>query len=80
MLTSYYFSIFLLFPIFIHYSLFIFLLTGYAVITMDNAAVWVDGRYHKQAETELDCNWLIMKYGKHYVRENTHAINSALMF
>lgn len=34
------------------------------MITLDKAAVWVDGRYYKQAETEIDCNWIMMKYGE----------------
>lgn len=42
----------------------IFISLGQAVVTMDKAAVWVDGRYHTQAPTEVDCNWLIMKTGR----------------
>jgi len=30
---------------------------------MDKAALWVDGRYHKQVETEVDCNWTAQKLG-----------------
>ena len=37
---------------------------GTAVVTMDEAAVWTDGRYFIQAERELDCNWLLMKQGE----------------
>uniref|UniRef100_A0A7M5X5T1 Uncharacterized protein n=2 Tax=Clytia hemisphaerica TaxID=252671 RepID=A0A7M5X5T1_9CNID len=36
---------------------------GTVLVTLDKAALWVDGRYHKQAETEVDCNWIIQKYG-----------------
>jgi len=36
---------------------------GTAVITLDKAAVWTDGRYHDQAETQVDCNWIIQKQG-----------------
>lgn len=37
---------------------------GIAVITLQNAALWTDGRYFTQAEQELDCtNWFLMKEG-----------------
>lgn len=36
---------------------------GTVVITLDNAALWTDGRYHAQAAEELDENWLLMKKG-----------------
>lgn len=39
---------------------------GLAVVTLDRAAVWTDGRYFLQAENELDCNWILMKMGKIY--------------
>jgi len=39
--------------------------SGSAVITLDQAALWVDGRYWAQAENELDCaNWLLMRQGE----------------
>ena len=28
---------------------------------MDEAAVWLDGRYYLQGEDQLDCNWLMMR-------------------
>lgn len=34
---------------------------------MDKAALWVDGRYHLQANDQLDCNWLLMMEGIPYV-------------
>jgi len=34
---------------------------GFAVVTPSSAAVWVDGRYYIQAETQLDCNWILMR-------------------
>ncbi|KAJ8315280.1 hypothetical protein KUTeg_007430 [Tegillarca granosa] len=37
---------------------------GRAVVFPDRAALWTDGRYHLQAENELDCNWILMKKGK----------------
>ena len=37
---------------------------GTAVVLQDIAALWVDGRYYLQAESELDCNWLLMKRGE----------------
>uniref|UniRef100_A0A183T986 Xaa-Pro aminopeptidase 1 n=1 Tax=Schistocephalus solidus TaxID=70667 RepID=A0A183T986_SCHSO len=36
---------------------------GTAVITMDEAALWTDGRYHDQAAQELDENWTLMREG-----------------
>ena len=38
---------------------------GTAVVTLDNAALWTDGRYWTQAEDELDCqNWYLMRSGQ----------------
>ncbi|KAK7068100.1 Xaa-Pro aminopeptidase 2 [Halocaridina rubra] len=34
---------------------------GLAVVTLDKQALWTDGRYFRQADDELDCNWLLMK-------------------
>lgn len=37
---------------------------GTAVITLNKAALWTDGRYHLQASKQLDfTNWLLMKDG-----------------
>lgn len=37
---------------------------GTAVITLDKAALWTDGRYHLQASQQLDPkNWILMKDG-----------------
>ena len=38
--------------------------SGAAVVTLDKAALWTDGRYFLQAEMELDCNWILQKQGK----------------
>ena len=37
---------------------------GTAVVTDKLAALWVDGRYHLQADQQLDCQWTIMKSGQ----------------
>lgn len=37
---------------------------GDAVVTLGKAALWTDGRYHLQADLELDCNWILMKRGR----------------
>ncbi|XP_017795279.1 PREDICTED: xaa-Pro aminopeptidase 1-like [Habropoda laboriosa] len=37
---------------------------GEAVITMSKAVFWTDGRYHIQADHQLDCNWILMKHGR----------------
>lgn len=37
---------------------------GTAIITLNKAALWTDGRYHLQASNQLDLtNWLLMKDG-----------------
>ena len=36
---------------------------GVAVVTLEHAALWTDGRYFLQAEQELDSNWQLMKSG-----------------
>lgn len=38
---------------------------GEAIITLEKAAFWTDGRYHLQAEKQLDTDyWIIMKTGQ----------------
>ena len=37
---------------------------GTAVVTLNESAVWTDGRYFIQAENQLDCNWILMKQGE----------------
>ncbi|XP_011306386.1 xaa-Pro aminopeptidase 1 isoform X2 [Fopius arisanus] len=36
---------------------------GEALVTGNKAILWTDGRYHIQADNQLDCNWILMKYG-----------------
>ena len=36
---------------------------GVAVVTADKALLWTDGRYHAQAEAEMDHNWTLIKEG-----------------
>ncbi|XP_015776757.1 PREDICTED: xaa-Pro aminopeptidase 1-like, partial [Acropora digitifera] len=36
---------------------------GTAVVTETKAALWTDGRYYLQAESQLDSNWILMKDG-----------------
>ncbi|XP_020295575.1 xaa-Pro aminopeptidase 1-like isoform X2 [Pseudomyrmex gracilis] len=40
---------------------------GEALVTIDKAIFWTDGRYHIQADHQLDCNWILMKEGEHDV-------------
>lgn len=42
---------------------------GIAIVTIDKAVLWTDGRYHVQANHQLDCNWILMKRGEHDVRK-----------
>ncbi|KAK2586968.1 hypothetical protein KPH14_010942 [Odynerus spinipes] len=37
---------------------------GNALVTIDKAVLWTDGRYHLQADLELDCDWILMKKGQ----------------
>lgn len=37
--------------------------SGTAVVTTMKAALWTDGRYFLQAESQLDGNWLLMRDG-----------------
>lgn len=36
---------------------------GTAVVTQKEALLWTDGRYHQQAEQQLDENWTLMRDG-----------------
>ena len=36
---------------------------GTAVVTLQQALLWTDGRYHLQASQQLDENWTLMKDG-----------------
>lgn len=37
---------------------------GDVVITVNKAILWTDGRYHIQADHQLDCNWILMRQGQ----------------
>ena len=37
---------------------------GDAIVTLDRALAWTDGRYFLQAANQLDCNWELMKMGQ----------------
>ena len=58
-------------------NVFISDILGQAVVTLDKAALWTDGRYFLQAEMELDCNWILQKEGRgiivfhHYIPEKS---------
>jgi Xaa-Pro aminopeptidase len=36
---------------------------GTAIVTLDSAALWTDGRYYLQASQQLDSNWILQKAG-----------------
>ncbi|XP_015591446.1 xaa-Pro aminopeptidase ApepP [Cephus cinctus] len=40
---------------------------GDALITLNKAVLWTDGRYHIQADNQLDCSWILMKQGRNGV-------------
>lgn len=37
---------------------------GDVIVTYDKAVLWTDGRYHLQADDQLNCDWLLMKHGQ----------------
>ena len=39
---------------------------GTAIVTDTKAALWTDGRYYLQAESQLDSNWTLMKDGEYW--------------
>jgi Xaa-Pro aminopeptidase len=51
---------------------------GTAVITTDQALLFTDGRYHSQAEKELDANWTLMKVGVTGVPTPTEYLTATL--
>ena len=48
-----------------NFYLFIFFFTrvGDAVVTLNKAGMWTDGRYFLQASMQMDNNWKLMKDG-----------------
>ena len=40
------------------------IISGWAVVTENEQALWTDGRYFLEAEDTLDCNWILMRRGK----------------
>ena len=38
-------------------------ISGDAIVTLNKAALWTDGRYFLQASMELDDNWTLQKSG-----------------
>lgn len=51
---------------------------GMAVVTLNSAALWVDGRYHLQADQQLDCQWIVMKSGQEQVPSISEWLKSVL--
>ncbi|XP_041355020.1 xaa-Pro aminopeptidase 1-like [Gigantopelta aegis] len=51
---------------------------GTAVILGNKAALWTDGRYFLEAESQLDCNWILMKSGVTGVPSVTEWLTSEL--
>ena len=39
-------------------------IAGTAIVTDTKAALWTDGRYYLQAESQIDSNWMLMKDGE----------------
>jgi hypothetical protein len=53
---------------------------GYAAITLQDAALWTDGRYYNQAEKQLDSNWKLMKSGLPGVPTLSEWLSSVIIF
>jgi len=51
---------------------------GTAVVTLEKAALWTDGRYFLQAGKELDENWTLMKMGQKETPEINEWLNEVL--
>lgn len=45
------------------YTFFLSKILGFAIVTMDKAALWTDGRYFLQASKQLSSDWILMKAG-----------------
>ena len=49
-------------------------------MTQTEAALWVDGRYHLQADKQTDDNWLVMKQGKtNYQSSKRRALSLSIL-
>lgn len=44
---------------------------GTAVVTLNEALLWTDGRYHQQAEQQIDENWTLMKGFEYQITNQT---------
>lgn len=51
---------------------------GLAVVTLESAALWTDGRYFLQASKQLDANWTLMKSGLPGVPTKEEWLNQTL--
>ncbi|XP_060524186.1 xaa-Pro aminopeptidase 1-like isoform X2 [Cylas formicarius] len=49
---------------------------GDAIITLDKAALWTDGRYHLQADEEMHCHWLLFREGLRNIPTRSHWLKS----
>ncbi|XP_074604675.1 aminopeptidase P isoform X2 [Brevipalpus obovatus] len=52
---------------------------GKALVTMDDALLWVDGRYYTQAESQVFPNWTVMKQGLQDVLDPVDWMNKSLI-
>ncbi|XP_025832435.1 xaa-Pro aminopeptidase ApepP [Agrilus planipennis] len=51
---------------------------GDVIVTMKKAALWTDGRYHLQADDQLNCKWLLMREGNQNVPTKANWLRSEL--
>ncbi|XP_049821340.1 xaa-Pro aminopeptidase ApepP [Aethina tumida] len=53
---------------------------GDAIITQHKAALWTDGRYHLQADEQMNCDWLLMREGHKNIPSKAQWLKDQLPF
>ena len=53
-------------------------IAGTAIVTDTKAALWTDGRYYLQAESQIDNNWMLMKDGEQCMGNAAEELAGAL--
>lgn len=51
---------------------------GTAIVTLNQSALWTDGRYFLQGDLQLDCNWILQKQGQKGVPSQTEWLKKVL--
>ncbi|CAH0552784.1 unnamed protein product [Brassicogethes aeneus] len=53
---------------------------GDAIITQEKAVLWTDGRYHLQADEQINCGWLLMREGHKSIPTRAQWLKEQLPF